>query len=163
MIQQEYGSAGPLFEEALAIFRKIGDVNGAQATVTNLATIATQTRQFTAAREYFAESFRLAEELPSQTLSADSLESFAVLAVEVGALVLAARILGTADAVRHATGYAPSVENRGVIDATLSRIRAALGEIRHAELDREGRATSFEDAVHSVRSWLADAGSEAKV
>jgi non-specific serine/threonine protein kinase len=162
MIQREYGSAGPLFEEALAIFRKIGDVNGAQATVTNLATIATQTRQFAAAREYFAESFRLAEELPSQTLSADSLESFAVLAVEVGALVLAARILGTAEAVRLATGYAPSVENRDTIDATLSKIRAALGESRHAELDREGRSTSFEDAVHSVRSWLADAGSEAK-
>ena len=163
MIQKEHKSAEPLYEEALAIFRKIGDVNSVQSTVTNLAMVAAQTGQFAAARAYFEESFRLAEELPSQTLSADSLESFAFLAVEVGAMELAARILGTADAVRHATGYAPSVENRATIDATLSRIRAALGESRYTELDREGRATSFEAAVQSVRSWLAGAGSEARV
>ncbi len=155
MIQKDYAGAVPLYEEALAIFKSIGDVNGAQATVTNLATIATRTGQFPAAREYFAESFRLAEELPSQTLSADSLECFAELAVEIRETELAARILGTAEAVRRATGYALSVENRGLIETMLSRIRGELGESRHAALDTEGRAMTFEAAVQSVQDWLA--------
>ena len=156
MIQEDYAGAGPLYEESLAMFRDVGDVNGAQAAVTNLANIATRAGQFAAACGYFAESFRLAEELPSQTLSADSLESFAELAIEMRATELAARILGTADAVRLATGYALSVDTRSVVEATLSRIRGELGESRYVALDREGRAMTFEAAVRSVRNWLAD-------
>ena len=156
-IQRQHAAAAPLFEEALGIFREIGDVNGAQATVDNLAVIATQTGDFPAARDYFSESFRLAEELPSQTLTADSLESFAELAIEVGEPEMAAKILGTAGAVRDATGYAPSVEKRSVIEAMRSRIQDALGEDRHASLDLEGRGTTFETAVRIVRDWLAGA------
>jgi hypothetical protein len=79
----------------------------------------------------------------------------------MGALEMAARILSTADEVRQATGYAHSFENRSVIEATLSRIRGELGESRHAALDREGRAMTFEEAVRSVRSWLTDAATHA--
>lgn len=156
MIQKDFRGAAPLYEEALSIFREVGDINGAQATVTNLATIATEMGRHEAACEYFAESFRLAEGLPSQTLTADSLESFAVLAVKMGAVDLAARILSTADAVRKATGYTLSVENRGVVEGTVSRVRRELGEDRHAALDAEGRAMSFELAVQSVRQWLSE-------
>src|SRR6185369_14581362 len=109
-----------------AIFRAVGDVNGEQATVTNLATIATELGQFREACAYFSESFRLAEKLPSQTLSADSLESFADVAIRMGAADLAARILSTADAVRQATGYTLSIENRGVVEALHAQARAAL-------------------------------------
>ncbi|HKQ18105.1 MAG TPA: protein kinase [Candidatus Eisenbacteria bacterium] len=157
MIQKEFDAARPLFEEGLDVFRGIGDVNSVQATVTHLATIAAQTKQFPAACRYFAESFQLAEELPSQPLTADSLESFAVMAVEMGAAELAARILGTAEAVREATAYALSVETKSVLEATRARIRSQLGEERQAALDAEGRGTTFEAAVQSVREWLAGA------
>jgi non-specific serine/threonine protein kinase len=154
-IQKRFEEAAPLYEEALAIFRAVGDVNGEQATVTNLATIATELGQFREACAYFSESFRLAEKLPSQTLSADSLESFADLAIRMGAADLAATILSTADAVREATGYTLSIENRGVVEALHAGARAALSAERYAELDAAGRAMSFEDAVRSVRDWLA--------
>jgi hypothetical protein len=63
--------------------------------------------------------------------------------------------LSTADAVRQATGYTLSIENRGVVEALHAQARAALSAERYAELDAEGRAMSFEDAVRSVRDWLA--------
>ena len=157
MIQKEFDAARPMFEEGLEVFRGIGDVNSVQATVTHLATIAAQTKQFPAACRYFAESFQLAEELPSQPLTADSLESFAVMAVEMGATELAATILGTAGAVREKTAYALSVETKIVLEATHARIRSQLGEARQAALDAEGRGMTFEAAVRLVRDWLADA------
>jgi len=154
MIQKEFDAARPLFEEGLEVFRGIGDVNSVQATVTHLATIAAQTKQFPAACGYFDESFRLAEELPSQPLTADSLESFAALAVEMGATELAARILGAAEAVRGTTGYAQSVETKIILEATHARIQNELGGARAAALDAEGRGMTFEAAVRSVREWL---------
>jgi hypothetical protein len=56
--------------------------------------------------------------------------------------------------VRQATGYTLSVENRGVVEDTRSQARAALGP-GYDEADAEGRAQSFEQAVRSVRDWLA--------
>jgi tetratricopeptide (TPR) repeat protein len=155
LVKKDYVGAGRLYEEALAIFQEIGDLNGAEASVANLALIATRSGDFAAAVRYFQESFRLAGELSSGTETADSLESFAELAVEVGAPDLAALVLGTAAAVRETTGYAPSLDSRIAIDATAGKARSALGERRHALLDAEGRATPFDAAVRSVQEWLA--------
>ena len=155
MIQKNFEEAAPHYEEALSIFREVGDVNGEQAAVTSLADIATGSGMFAKARDYFAESFRLAEALPGQTLTADSLESFALLANRMGSPDLAAKVLGTADAVRQATGYTLSVENRGVVEEARAEARALLGQDRYAASDAEGRAMSLEEAVRSVRDWLA--------
>jgi hypothetical protein len=64
--------------------------------------------------------------------------------------------LGTAAAVRRATGYALSVDNRLLVEGIVSRVRSELGEELHTELDAEGRAMTFEVAVRSVRDWLAE-------
>jgi predicted ATPase/serine/threonine protein kinase len=156
MLKTDYAGARPLFEEALAIFRAIGDVNADQATVTNLAIIATRTGALAEARGHFRESFRLAEELSSQMVITDSLESLAEFAVEVGASDLAARVLGTAAVAREATGYALSVDARLAVEGAAKRARAALGERRYVQLEAEGRTMSFGDAVHRVREWLAE-------
>jgi predicted ATPase/DNA-binding CsgD family transcriptional regulator/class 3 adenylate cyclase len=109
-----------------------------------------------------AEDRDEAEELHHQALAlrvdhglrtqiVDSLDALAGLAARAEGFPEAARLLAASDAGRAAMGYPRPPVDRPDHEATVGRLRAALGEDELAALWAEGTALSLEGAVAYVR------------
>jgi len=88
-----------------------------------------------------------------RTFYVDSLEALAGLAAQAESFQEAGRLLAASDAARALMGYPRPVINQPETDATVTAVRAALGDDAFAAAWGEGAALSLDDAVaYATRS-----------
>jgi tetratricopeptide (TPR) repeat protein len=142
----DYGTARALTEEGLAIERELG-VHRGVASLNSLARIARSQGDHREARSLFGESLAICQEQGRKLDLAECLEEMAWLASEQRQGERAARLFGTAEALREAMGAALAPVDRAEHDRSVVAARTGLGEEAFAAAWAEGRALSLEDAI----------------
>ncbi len=143
-----------LLEASLAIARELGDTYCIAWSLLRLAKLARSEDDVPAAADLFAEGLAVAGRHGDRLATAECLEGLAAtLAASPAELEQAARVLGTAHALRQTAGapVPPADLERYVRD--LDAVRQGLGEDDFARAWEAGRAAAGEDVVrHHARS-----------
>jgi predicted ATPase len=151
----DYKGARALLEEALAICREREDKQGIAHGLVCLGAVACDQGDYGAARALFEEGLAICTERGYQRWIANYLEGLAAVAVAQEQFERAARLLGTAEGLREATGAALPPAERAGHDRSVAAVRTALGEDAFAAAWAEGRAMPLEQAVQYALEGLA--------
>ena len=153
--QQKFHRARALLTEALALLRQMEHVRviwnpfmSITHVLWSLGNVARDQGDYAAARSLYAEGMAAAQDQGSAFHVAVLLDSFASLAAAAGQPARAARLLGAAEAVRHASDVALApVYRRDFYDAFVATVRAALDAEALAAAWTEGCGLSWEQAI----------------
>jgi len=153
--QREYPAAWALLEDALALLRELkaswslwNPFMSITHILWTLGNVARDQSDHPTARSLYAEGMLAAQEQGSAFHAAVLLDSFASLAVAEGQAVRAARLLGAAEAVRHANGVALApVYRRDFYDAIMASVHATLDTEPLTAAWAEGCVMSWEQAI----------------
>jgi len=129
-------------EEALALFRTVGDVQGAGMCLGNLGLIAFARARYAEAADYLRETLRLAREADDKMAIQYGFLGLANVAMARGQPARAVWLWGAAEAVREAANIMLSslARSRTNYDGHLAAARAHMGETDFAETWTAGRA-----------------------
>jgi non-specific serine/threonine protein kinase len=157
-IEKDHARARALYEESLAIRRELGDRSGVAGSLNNLAVIASQHGEFETARSLCVECLAIRREMGDRWGVAMCLEALADVTcsalepaassealIEVGRR--AARMLGTAEALRERIGTPLFPNERDEYRRTVDRAREIVDAETFAAAWAEGRAMSMDEAV----------------
>ena len=122
------GEAVRLYEASLSALRDLGDRQCIASTLSSLAAMALRAGDPARAGALLTESLAVCHDLDDRAGAADSLELLAAVRQAEGAPALAARLLGTADALREATGAVRPATAEDAHATLVRSLRAALGE-----------------------------------
>ena len=142
-------AANSYHREALARFEATGSVEGAVFSLACLGLIATTAGEPTAAIELLTASLVRASESSDRRGVAMAVEGLADAHACLGEALIAARILGAADALRDDIGGAPPILQRGCVDRAERVARAALDRAVYEAEHARGRVE-----VHRVVARL---------
>ncbi len=146
----EEDKATPLFEEGLAVARRIGDRASAYIALYNLAQVALSRGEHDRATTLFKEGVTLSEQMGDRANVAYCLEGLATVAGARGEAERCARLIGAAEWLHEAVGvpvYVYYEPDRSLYGRTVAAVRSQLGEEALAEARSEGRAMTFDQAV----------------
>jgi predicted ATPase/DNA-binding CsgD family transcriptional regulator len=104
-----------------------------------------------AAEDVLHESLAVRLDFGLRTLMVDNLDALARLAGRAESFAEAVRLLAASDAARAAMGYPRPPIDRPEHEATLARLRKALGDQAFSDLWAEGASLSLDDAVAYAR------------
>jgi DNA-binding CsgD family transcriptional regulator/tetratricopeptide (TPR) repeat protein len=104
-----------------------------------------------AAEDVLHESLAVRLDYGLRTLMVDNLDALARLAGRAESFAEAVRLLAASDAARAAMGYPRPPIDRPEHEATLARLRKALGDQAFSDLWAEGASLSLDDAVAYAR------------
>jgi tetratricopeptide (TPR) repeat protein len=125
----EHAEARRLYDESLAIKKKLGDQRGIASTLHNLAAIAQAQGELAEARRLYDESLEIEKKLGNQSGIAITLHQLAMLAEDQGELAEARRLYDESLAINKKLG------NQSGIASTLhelGRLAQAQGELDEA-------------------------------
>jgi predicted ATPase/DNA-binding SARP family transcriptional activator len=142
-------AANSYHREALARFEATGSVEGAVFSLACLGLIATTDGEPTTAIELLTASLVRATESSDRRGVAMAVEGLADAHALLGEALVAARILGAADALRDEIGGAPPVKQRGGVDRAEGVARSELGNVVYEAEHARGRVEA-----HSVVTGL---------
>ncbi len=146
-LQGDFESAKALHEESLAIQKELGDRWGSATSLMHLGIVACSQDDYGSARALHEESLTIEWELGNKVAIANSLEAFASLAKAVDQPERAARLWGSAQALRQALGSPLPPHEREEYEYNLAAAREALGEEAFEAAWAEGQAMPLEQAV----------------
>jgi predicted ATPase/DNA-binding winged helix-turn-helix (wHTH) protein/Tol biopolymer transport system component len=147
MSRENLSAARPLLEECLTLSKKLGNDKLLTVTYYNLGTIDYFDRSFQAANFKFAESLQIAKELSNLTMISCSLDGFAALAASSGNPEQAAKLAGAAESLRESIGYKIEPAEEIFCEKYLTKVRARLDEKTFAELYKQGKRMTLDEAV----------------
>jgi non-specific serine/threonine protein kinase len=153
----EFGTARGLHERALAISRQLGDERGVARTLMHLADGAAREGDLTRAKSLHRECLRIRRNLHDMPGMATAMERLA-WAVMADSAEDAARLLGSAEALRETIKTPLPAAARGDYEGNLQSLSARLGQSRFDSAWLVGRSLDPEAAVSTV---LPDAADEA--
>jgi tetratricopeptide (TPR) repeat protein len=139
-----------LLEQALAVFRALGDTRGMAFTMYDLAHTLMQKGEpgiLPRAAALMAESLKLERDVGNSRAVHICLHGLAGLAAEHGDRYGAMRLYGAEEAVRRAVGAARPPSDQEAYLQVLAQLRAALGEQEAAAAWAAGQALSLDEAV----------------
>jgi hypothetical protein len=139
-----------LYEQALAIFRELGDRWGIAGTLADLGNLAREQRDCSTAHSLHQESLRIFQELEHKRGIARLLECFASLAVVQLHPERSLRLAGTAAALRQNIGAPLTPAEQARLQRTLDPARQALPNTTSAAAWLEGWAMPVEKAIAEV-------------
>ncbi|HEY3062718.1 MAG TPA: LuxR C-terminal-related transcriptional regulator [Chloroflexota bacterium] len=153
--QQQYPAAWALLQDALALLRELesswslwNPFMSITHVLWTLGNVARDQADYPTARSLYAEGMVAAQEQGSAFHVAVLLDSFASLAATQGQAARAARLLGAAEAVRHASDVALApVYRRDFYDAITATVQAALDTESLSAAWADGGAMSWEQAI----------------
>jgi predicted ATPase/class 3 adenylate cyclase len=145
--------AEPLYTECLEISRQIGDRQGVVFALSHLAHQARQRGENTEAVSLYIESARISREIGDDARLAESLEGLAGVVAELGAGPDAARLLGSASAIRDQRASPRLTVHQPGYERDVALIEAAVGPDHLAALITEGAVMTQEDLL-----WRLTAG-----
>jgi predicted ATPase/transcriptional regulator with XRE-family HTH domain len=159
--QGDVARATAVSEEALTLARRTGQLQAEVVPLCILGQLALRRGDLPTALALHRQGLALSRELADPRRIATTLEYLAHVVVAAGHGEQAARLLGTATALREAIGAPqPSVE-RTLNEQEVLTARQALGEEAWAAAFAAGRALTLEEAISEALGEDADAGNSA--
>jgi predicted ATPase/class 3 adenylate cyclase len=147
LLQGDVAWATALSEEALTLSRRAGQLQAEVYTLCILGQLAQRRGDLPTALALLRQGLALSRELVDPRRIANTLEYLVNVVAAAGQGEQAARLLGTATAVREAIGVPrPSVE-RTWTEQEVATARQVLGEEAWAAAFAAGRALSLEEAI----------------
>ena len=124
------------------------------AHLVNLAWTSISLGREDQARAIAREGLAIVEEIGSKQIGIGYLDCSAGLAAAVAGWERAARLHGTAEALREQMGYHREPTDEASSAQIIRRAREALGDAAFAQAESAGRALSYDEAIAEVRAWL---------
>jgi predicted ATPase/DNA-binding SARP family transcriptional activator len=143
-------SAASLCGESAAIAREVGDWHALAVSLSSVGITALRRGDAGAARDALDESLRLSRELGFKEEIARTLDAYALLASADGEHLLAARLLGVAEAVGEALNVRLDRFEQSLHEEAVAALSAELGAQRFALEVSHGRSTPMDDAVSAA-------------
>lgn len=167
LLQGEGAAACPLIEESLAIHKALGNRQGMAYTSLTFGWFSLSQGDYVAARANYEKSLAIMIELDDRWFIAACLEGLAIVAAQntigesFASALWAARLWGTAEALREAIGVPLRSFERAINEWGIAKVRGQLGEESFATAWAEGRAMtpaevsllSPESTVQEQASW----------
>jgi len=142
--QNDAPLARQLAEESMHTIKEVGDRLGLANTLINWARLETSQGRLDVARSLYQECLSIVQKGEFQDLSAAFLEGLTTIAAQQGVFADAARLWGSAEALREAIGTPlPLVYDADYAEA-VTQVRNRLGEESFASLWAEGRRLSLQ-------------------
>jgi predicted ATPase/DNA-binding CsgD family transcriptional regulator len=142
--------ARKLVDRALALARKL-DIPHLVADALDQSALLTAAEDPGAAEALHHEALTLRVDHGLRTFIVDDLDALARLACRAEGFTEAVRLLAASDTARVAMGYPRPPIDRSGHDATVARLRAALGDEAFSDAWAEGANLSLDDAVAYAR------------
>jgi non-specific serine/threonine protein kinase len=152
-----------LYEESLAIMRKLGDRRSIATSLNSLGGVARLEGKYELARSQYEQSLAINRELGDRSGVAKSLEGFAGLAAAQGQAVRAMQLAGAAATLRASVSVRRSPLQEEQLRRSLQPARQALTGHASAMAWAEGQAMSAERAVAYALKSAETASSPAGV
>lgn len=147
----DFPAARRLIEESLQSLRAVGDTRYIASALDYLGNVVYEQREYAAAHALLAESLALRWTLRDMSGIARTLGGLARVISTLGADTAraerAARLYGTADAVRASIGAPIPAADRPRYEHDLDRVRSYLGEQAFQAAWAEGRSMDLERAI----------------
>jgi tetratricopeptide (TPR) repeat protein len=150
LMRGDEGQAAPMFEEGLAVARRIGDRTSTYIALYNLAQAALSRSDYDGAAPLFEEGVTLSEQMGDRANVAYCLEGLAVVANARGEAERSGRLIGAAEGLHEAVGvpvYVYYEPHRSMYERTVAAVRSWLGGEAFEEARERGREMTFEQAV----------------
>jgi len=142
-----YSAAQPVIDEALMIFKELGNIEAASAMLYSLAIIAYRSGNFRTSYLHFAEALKIAWRLSDKITISYTLEGFAGLAAVFGKAKIAAQISGAAENLRESIGYKFDPNDQPFRDEYIAKLSVALSEVDFVDFYKQGRKMKLEEAI----------------
>ena len=136
-----------LLEESLREYRQVGDLTDVTRVLLLLGGAACDRGRLDEARARFVEGLRIAAGLRDRGRIAANLEGCAVLAAARSQPEQAMLLVAMGTTICETTGTLLSADEQRRLDARIEPMRRALGAARCAELARQAREMTIEQAV----------------
>jgi predicted ATPase/DNA-binding XRE family transcriptional regulator len=146
----DYQEATTLFSESLQVAQRLEWPGGAANAVSNLALMAVYRGEYPEATDLFVDSLSTLRELGDRLLIAESLEGLGAVRGLQGKPVEAARLFGSAEALREAIGAPRLAANRAWVDPFVEAAREQVGETGWTQAWNEGRSLSLEAVLSEL-------------
>ena len=143
-----------LYEESLALKRKLNLLKSVGVTLANLGNIARRQGDHAAARRSLRESLDIKWDGKDAQGTALDLELFGLLACDEGDTEKALHLFGCAEALREQIGLPRLAPECQDLHAALEALEAKLGVECFARLQLQGREIPVENAVQACLSLL---------
>lgn len=147
ILEGDYERGAALNEESAAICRERGYKSGLEWALDNLGWAELLQGVHERAKAFHERSIVICKELSDKLVASKSVEGLACLAGARGAAERAARLFGTAVALREAVDFQPIPEEDALREPYVTAARSLLGEERWEAALAEGRAMTFEEAA----------------
>ena len=154
------------FEEGLALFQRVDNRRGLAHTLHGLASVARGRDDHRRAAALYQESLGIFHGLRDKVGAIECLDGLAAVLLDVGDAEGAARLAGSAAALRGAIGVVLPPADRTDHERAVTAARRALGEADFGAAWEAGRALGLEQAVAealAVALPAADASTAARV
>jgi predicted ATPase/class 3 adenylate cyclase len=143
----ECEAADRLYEESLTLLRETGHPDFFFWPLQGVGCVALAHGEYGRARACYRESLVWLQKRRDMPRVAVGLEGLAQVAAAEGDAEEAARLFGTAGALREAIGSPLAPVDRAEYDRSVAAVRAVLGEVAFAAAWAAGRAMSLEQAT----------------
>jgi predicted ATPase len=144
-----------LLEESLELDREFESTEGIAVNLVNLAWVALRVEDSDRARPLLSEALRAFNELGDPDGIAECIEAVAVLAVREAHALQAARLTGSAHALRELHSTPRAAAEQEDLDRDLEPARDILGERTFAEVFAAGRELTPDAAVAAAQDELS--------
>jgi hypothetical protein len=139
-----------LYEQALAIFRELGDRWGIAGTVADLGSLAREQGDYSQAHSLYRESIKIFQELEHKRGIARLLECFACLSAVQHDAVRSLRLAGAAVALRQSIGAPLTPAEQAKLEHILGLAREMLSGAESVAAGLAGRAMPIEKVIQEV-------------
>jgi tetratricopeptide (TPR) repeat protein len=146
-LRGDLAAAQGAYEEALALFRRVGDRTGIGHDLLALGGLARQRGDLPRAEAIGREALAAYWEAGSVTFSTKALAALALTAAADGRAARAVRLLGAAEAALGSFGGRWADTDRAEVERWMPPARAALGEEAWATAHAAGAALPLEEAI----------------
>jgi non-specific serine/threonine protein kinase len=153
--QGDLAEATAILEDALAVYRELGDPLNAALVLNYLGFVACDRGDRAGAAARFAAGLPLWRQLGDLWTLADWLAGVATLAETCGTPERSARLFGAAEALCVEQGHAFSLPERASIERAMGAARATLGDAAFAGGSAAGRALPLAQALDEASGFLA--------
>jgi predicted ATPase/transcriptional regulator with XRE-family HTH domain len=143
----EYEKASKLYDECNAIWDQLGQRHEMAYLLWSRGWLARLQSNHQQAVKFFNEGLRLWQEVGDKRHIAECLVGLAGVNVDLGQAEIAARLMGTAEAIREVTNSPLPPVDRTNYDRDFAIIRSQLGETNFIKAWAEGRAMTMEQAI----------------
>jgi tetratricopeptide (TPR) repeat protein len=154
--QTDMAAAELLYEQAVAMFRELGDRTGIARSLADLGNLACDQGRCATAQRLYAEALRLFCELGEAKLCARVLESIAWAAVEQGNWDRALRVAGAAAGVRQRFRFPLAASAKANLDRRLEPAHRSMTTSVAATAWMEGWSMPLEKAIEYALAGEAE-------